>query len=87
MGQWVKGKSHDTFGPIGPYLVTKDDISDVNNLNLSLDVNGKRMQTGNSTSNPNWILKQSLSRECTRNTQLQNNKSIIQLRIQFREKN
>ncbi len=47
MGQWVKGKSHDTFGPIGPYLVTKDDISDVNNLNLSLDVNGKRMQTGN----------------------------------------
>ena len=48
MGQWVKGKSHDTFGPIGPYLVTKDGIADVNNLNLSLDVNGKRMQTGNS---------------------------------------
>ena len=48
MGQWVKGKSHDTFGPIGPYLVTKDDISDINNLNLSLDVNGIRMQTGNS---------------------------------------
>ncbi len=48
MGQWVKGKSHDTFGPIGPYLVTKDEISDINNLNLSLDVNGKRMQTGNS---------------------------------------
>ena len=48
IGQWVKGKSHDTFGPIGPYLVTKDDIADVNNLNLSLDVNGKRMQTGNS---------------------------------------
>ena len=48
MGQWVKGKSHDTFGPIGPYLVTKEDISDVNNLNLSLDINGKRMQTGNS---------------------------------------
>ena len=48
MGQWVKGKSHDTFGPIGPYLVTKDDIADVNNLNLSLDVNGKRMQTGTS---------------------------------------
>ena len=48
LGQWVKGKSHDTFGPIGPYLVTKEDISDVNNLNLSLDVNGKRMQTGNS---------------------------------------
>jgi len=48
MGQWVKGKSHDTYGPIGPYLVTKDEISDVNNLNLILDVNGKRMQTGNS---------------------------------------
>ena len=47
MGQWVKGKSHDTFGPIGPYLVTSDEIKDVNNLNLSLDVNRKRMQTGN----------------------------------------
>ena len=46
LGQWVKGKSHDTFGPIGPYLVTTDEIEDVNNLNLSLDVNGKRMQTG-----------------------------------------
>ena len=49
MGQWVKGKSHDTFGPIGPYLVTKDEISDINNLNMSLDVNGKRMQTGNTS--------------------------------------
>ena len=47
MGQWVKGKSHDTYGPIGPYLVTKDEIADINNLNLSLDVNGQRMQTGN----------------------------------------
>ena len=47
MGQWVKGKSHDTFGPVGPYLITKDEIKDINNLNLSLDVNGKRMQTGN----------------------------------------
>ena len=47
MGQWVKGKSHDTYGPIGPYLVTKEDIKDVNNLNMSLDVNGERMQTGN----------------------------------------
>ena len=49
MGQWVKGKSHDTYGPVGPYLVTKDDISDINNLNMSLDVNGKRMQTGNTS--------------------------------------
>ena len=47
MGQWVKGKSHDTYGPIGPYLVTKDEIPDINNLKMSLDVNGKRMQTGN----------------------------------------
>ena len=49
MGQWVKGKSHDTYGPIGPYLVTKDEIKDINNLNMSLDVNGKRMQTGNTS--------------------------------------
>jgi len=49
MGQWVKGKSHDTYGPIGPYLVTKDEIPDINNLKMSLDVNGKRMQTGNTS--------------------------------------
>jgi len=47
MGQWVKGKSHDTYGPIGPYIVTKDEVKDINNLNLFLDLNGKRMQTGN----------------------------------------
>ena len=47
MGQWVKGKSHDTYGPTGPYLVTKDEIKDINNLNMTLDVNGERMQTGN----------------------------------------
>ena len=49
MGQWVKGKSHDTYGPIGPHLVTKDEIKDINNLNMSLDVNGSRMQTGNTS--------------------------------------
>ncbi len=49
MGQWVKGKSHDTYGPVGPHLVTKDEITDVNNLKMSLDVNGKRMQTGNTS--------------------------------------
>ena len=49
MGQWVKGKSADTFGPAGPYLVTKDEIPDVQKLNLSLDVNGQRMQTGNTS--------------------------------------
>ena len=47
MGQWVKGKSHDTYGPTGPYLVTKDEIKDINNLKMMLDVNGERMQTGN----------------------------------------
>ena len=59
MGQWVKGKSADTFGPIGPYLVTKDEISDVQKLNLSLDLNNKRMQTGNTSKmifNINFIL-------------------------------
>jgi len=59
LGQWVKGKSHDTFGPIGPYLVTKDEITDVNNLKMSLDVNGKRMQTGNTSTmifNVNFIV-------------------------------
>jgi len=48
-GQWVKGKSGDTFGPLGPYLVTKDEINNVNDLNLSLDVNAKRHQTGNTS--------------------------------------
>ena len=48
-GQWVKGKSADTFGPIGPYLVTKDEIPDVQKLNLSLDLNNQRMQTGNTS--------------------------------------
>ena len=45
-GQWVKGKSCDTFGPIGPYLVTKDEVIDPQNLNLWLNVNGKQMQNG-----------------------------------------
>ena len=45
-GQWVKGKSCDTFGPIGPYLVTKDEVVDPQNLKMWLDVNGKRMQDG-----------------------------------------
>ena len=59
MGQWVKGKSHDTYGPIGPYLVTKDEISDINNLNMSLDVNGNKMQRGNTNTmifNANFIV-------------------------------
>ncbi|WP_413720200.1 fumarylacetoacetate hydrolase family protein [Silicimonas sp. MF1-12-2] len=46
-GQWTKGKSCDTFGPTGPWLVTRDEIPDPQNLGMWLDVNGKRMQTGN----------------------------------------
>ena len=46
-GQWTKGKSCDTFGPTGPWLVTRDEIPDPQNLNMTLDVNGKRRQTGN----------------------------------------
>jgi 2-keto-4-pentenoate hydratase/2-oxohepta-3-ene-1,7-dioic acid hydratase in catechol pathway len=46
-GQWVKGKSCDTFAPLGPYLATQDEIKDVNNLRLWLTVNGKMMQDGN----------------------------------------
>ena len=48
-GQWTKGKSCDTFGPIGPWLVTADEISDPQNLDMRLDVNGQRMQTGNTS--------------------------------------
>lgn len=48
-GQWTKGKSCDTFGPIGPWLVTPDDAGDVNNLHMWLDVNGKRFQDGSSS--------------------------------------
>lgn len=45
-GQWVKGKSHDTFGPIGPWLVTSDEVPDPQRLHLWLDIDGKRMQDG-----------------------------------------
>ena len=59
MGQWVKGKSGDTFGPTGPYLVTKDEISNINSLNLISEVNEKRMQSGNTKNmifNTNFLL-------------------------------
>ena len=46
-GQWTKGKSCDTFGPTGPWLVTRDEVEDPQKLDMWLDVNGKRMQTGN----------------------------------------
>jgi 2,4-didehydro-3-deoxy-L-rhamnonate hydrolase len=46
-GQWMKGKCFETSGPLGPWLVTTDEIKDVQNLSMFLDVNGKRMQTGN----------------------------------------
>jgi 2-keto-4-pentenoate hydratase/2-oxohepta-3-ene-1,7-dioic acid hydratase in catechol pathway len=58
-GLWDKGKSGDTFGPTGPYLVTKDDIKDVQNLSMSLEIDGKRIQTGNTGKmifNMNFIL-------------------------------
>lgn len=48
-GQWTKGKSCDTFGPVGPWLVTRDEIPDPQSLNLSLDVNGQTMQDGNTS--------------------------------------
>ncbi|HEX4273398.1 MAG TPA: fumarylacetoacetate hydrolase family protein, partial [Rhizomicrobium sp.] len=50
LGTWDKGKGCDTFGPFGPYLVTLDEVGDLNNLGLWLDVNGARMQTGNTAS-------------------------------------
>ncbi|MBM85320.1 MAG: 2-hydroxyhepta-2,4-diene-1,7-dioate isomerase [Rhodospirillaceae bacterium] len=46
-GQWTKGKSCDTFGPTGPWLVTRDEVADPQNLKMTLDVNGKRFQDGN----------------------------------------
>ena len=46
LGQWTKGKSHDTFGPLGPWVATRDEIADVQKLSMWLDVNGKRRQTG-----------------------------------------
>lgn len=45
-GQWVKGKSADTFGPMGPWMVTRDEIADTQNLSMFLDVNGESMQRG-----------------------------------------
>ena len=45
--QWSKGKGCDTFGPLGPYLVTSDEVKDPQNLDMWLDVNGERRQTGN----------------------------------------
>lgn len=48
-GQWVKGKSAETFGPVGPWLVTADEVGDIENLGLWLDVNGDRKQTGNTS--------------------------------------
>jgi len=45
-GQWMKGKCAETFGPLGPWLVTRDEVKDVNSLPMSLDLNGKTMQKG-----------------------------------------
>ena len=46
-GQWTKGKSHDHFSPVGPFLVTQDEVQDVANLNLTLSVNGQTKQSSN----------------------------------------
>jgi len=46
-GQWIKGKSAPTFGPLGPWIVTPDEVADPQNLDMFLDVNGERLQTGN----------------------------------------
>jgi 2-keto-4-pentenoate hydratase/2-oxohepta-3-ene-1,7-dioic acid hydratase in catechol pathway len=48
-GQWVKGKSSDSFGPIGPWLVTKDEVKDCQNLSLYLEVDGRRYQDGSTS--------------------------------------
>jgi len=48
-GEWIKAKSYDSFGPLGPWLVTTDEITDPQNLDLSLDLNGMRMQMGNTS--------------------------------------
>jgi 2-keto-4-pentenoate hydratase/2-oxohepta-3-ene-1,7-dioic acid hydratase in catechol pathway len=48
-GEWLKAKSHDSFGPLGPWLVTTDEIPDPQSLDLTMDLNGERMQTGNTS--------------------------------------
>jgi len=48
-GEWIKAKSHDSFGPLGPWLVTTDEIPDPQKLDLALDLNGARMQTGSTS--------------------------------------
>jgi 2-keto-4-pentenoate hydratase/2-oxohepta-3-ene-1,7-dioic acid hydratase in catechol pathway len=48
-GEWIKAKSHDSFGPLGPYLVTADEVGDPQKLDLTLDLNGARMQTGSTS--------------------------------------
>src|SRR5690606_15305502 len=48
-GQWMKGKCAETFGPLGPWLVTRDEIADPGHLAMALDVNGERRQTGNTS--------------------------------------
>jgi 2-keto-4-pentenoate hydratase/2-oxohepta-3-ene-1,7-dioic acid hydratase in catechol pathway len=48
-GEWIKAKSYESFGPLGPWLVTKDEVPDPQALDLTLDLNGERMQTGNSS--------------------------------------
>ena len=60
LGQWMKGKCAETFGPLGPWLVTRDEIADPQSLAMALDVNGQRRQTGN-TSTMIFSIAQQLS--------------------------
>lgn len=58
-GQWVKGKSCDTFNPLGPFLAIADEVENVNDLAMTLDVNGERMQTGSTKTmifSPNYLV-------------------------------
>jgi 5-carboxymethyl-2-hydroxymuconate isomerase len=57
LGQWTKGKSHDTFGPLGPWLVTADEIPDPQKLGMWLDVNGQRRQTGSTSTMISGVAK------------------------------
>ena len=68
-GQWTKGKSYDTFGPVGPWLVTEDEVKDPQNLHLWLELNGKRVQDGSTATMVygvpfSWPISPSSSRCC-----------------------
>ena len=63
--QWDKGKGCDTFGPIGPWLVTRDEIKDVQNLPMFLEVNGERVQKGNTSTMIKCLARAKMARHVT----------------------